>query len=136
MTIVDSSVWIDYLLNRPTAEVTWLHHHMLSERTGLTDLILYEVLRGVRDDARFAELREELQHYEVWPTLMSGVEVKAARNFRALRKRGITIRKSIDCLIATFCIEGQHELLHNDRDFDPFEEHLNLKVIHPETRRN
>jgi predicted nucleic acid-binding protein len=131
MTIVDSSVWIDFLADRPTTEVVWLKQRIPTHRVGLTDLILYELLQGVRDEVRFLQLREKFSHFDMWSTMTPGLEVKAARNDRELRRRGITVRKTIDCLIATFCIEGDHELLHNDHDFDGFEEYLGLRVIHP-----
>jgi predicted nucleic acid-binding protein len=131
MTIVDSSVWIDVLAGRATRQATWLHRQISQRRIGLTDLILYEVLQGARDDSQFMQLRSKLEPFELWPTMTPGAEVRAARNYRALRRLGITVRKSADCLIATYCIDGDHELLHNDRDFDGFEAHLGLRVIHP-----
>lgn len=131
MTIVDSSVWIDALAGRATRQATWLQSHLSQRRIGLTDLILYEVLQGARDDRQFMRLRKELEQFELWPTRTPGAEVRAARNYRALRRLGITVRESADCLIATYCIDGGHELLHNDRDFDGFEAHLGLRVIHP-----
>ncbi len=131
MIIIDTSVLIDYLADRPTPATAWLEQNVDAVACGLTDLILYEVLRGVRSDAHVAVVREELWAFPLWPTMTTGLEVTAAENYRSLRKRGITIRKTVDCLIASFCIENGHELLHNDRDFDPFEKHLGLQVIHP-----
>jgi hypothetical protein len=130
MTIVDTSVWIDFIADRQTVQTLWLQRQIETERVGFSDLILYELLQGIRGDAQFEQLRERLADFELLPTMSAGLEVKAAQNYRSLRKRGITIRKTVDCLVATFCIEGGHELLHNDRDFDPFEEHLGLKVVH------
>jgi len=132
MTIVDSSVWIDYIADRRTPHVIWLKQELERETVGLTDLILYELLQGVRGDASFAAMRDRMSEFEQFATLTPGLEVVAARNYRSLRQRGITIRKSVDCLVATFCIENGHELLHNDRDFSPFERHFGLKAIHPE----
>jgi predicted nucleic acid-binding protein len=131
MTIVDSSVWIEYLKDRDTAQTVWLRSHIDVDRIGLPDLILYELLQGTRGDAEFKRLRERLADFERLSTMTPGLEVKAAQNYRRLRQRGITVRTSVDCLVATFCIEGDHELLHNDSDFDGFEKHLGLKVIHP-----
>jgi predicted nucleic acid-binding protein len=130
--ILESSVLIDYLNGKITPHTDWLDQNADATQMGLTDLILYEVLRGVREDKRLAAVQEELQQFSLWPTMTPGLEVRSAENYRRLRQRGITIRSTIDCLIATFCIESGHTLLHNDRDFDPFEQHLGLQVIHPE----
>lgn len=131
MTIIDTSVLIDYLANRVTPETDWLDQNADAIPCGLTDLILYEVLRGIRNDADVTAVQEELQAFRLWPTMTPGLEVAAAENYRSLRKRGITIRKTVDCLVASFCIAHGHELLHNDRDFEAFEKHLGLQVIHP-----
>jgi len=131
MIIVDTSVLIDYLANRNTVETDWLGENVGTVTCGLTDLILYEVLRGIRNDADVAAVQEELRAFQQWPTMTPRLEVAAAENYRSLRKRGITIRKTVDCLVASFCIEHGHELLHNDRDFEAFEKHLGLQVVHP-----
>jgi predicted nucleic acid-binding protein len=101
------------------------------ERLALTDLILCEVLQGVRDERMAKDVERRLLKLEVFDT--GGVDVArvAARNYRALRSRGYSVPKTIDCLIATFCIREEHSLLHRDRDFDPFEAVLALSVIHP-----
>ena len=129
MVIVDSSVWIDGLRGKQTPQVAKLLDVGATEPLGVSDLIIHEVLRGVRGSRRFQEVRSMLLEYQV--LLMGGVElaVRAAQNYRELRRRGITIRGPVDCLIATFCIENGHQLLHNDRDFDQFEEHLGLTVV-------
>lgn len=131
MVIVDTTVWIDYLNEVATPHTEWLDRELERQRLGLTDLILGEVLQGVRDEREAAETRHELLKFEVFPT--GGVElaVTAARNYRALRAKGRTIRRTIDCWIATFCLINDHDLLHNDLDFEPFEEFLKLRVIHP-----
>ncbi|MCI0538512.1 MAG: PIN domain nuclease [Verrucomicrobiales bacterium] len=131
MVIVDTTVWVDYLNGVTTPHTDWLDQELDRQRLGLTDLILSEVLQGVRDEREAAETRRELLKFEVFTT--GGVElaVTAARNYRALRAKGRTIRRTIDCWIATFCLLNDHALLHNDRDFDPFEEFLGLRVIHP-----
>jgi predicted nucleic acid-binding protein len=133
MVIVDSSVIIDLLSGRVTAQTNWLQRHLELERMGITSLILSEVLQGIRDDAVFAEALAALGRFVIFETGGRGLAIDSARNYRALRKRGLTIRSTIDCLTATFCINDKHELLHNDRDFDAFEEHLDLAVVHPET---
>jgi predicted nucleic acid-binding protein len=131
VVIVDTTVWIDFLGGRSTAEAAWLDRELTRQRLGLTDLILCEILQGIPTESEAARTLEELRRFEVFVT--GGVElaVAAARNYRALRTRGRTVRKTIDCLIATFCLLHQHSLLHRDRDFDPFEDVLGLQVVHP-----
>ena len=131
MVIVDSSVWIDLLAQRETPHTVLLAKSIPYDQLGLTDLILFELLQGVRSDSRAEELQERMSQFTLWPTISPGLEVKAAQNYRSLRQRGITVCKTVDTMIATFCIEWGHELLHNDRDFDGFEKYLGLKVIHP-----
>ena len=131
MVIVDTTVWVDYLRGAQNPETDWLNVELDHRRLGLTDLILCEVLQGIRDDVSFSRVQRELRKFEVFET--GGVElaVATARNFRKLRQRGHTVRKTIDCLIATFCLREGHSLLHRDRDFDPFELVLGLSVIRP-----
>ena len=131
MVIVDTTVWIDFLAGHSTDEAAWLDRELTRQRLGLTDLILCEILQGVPTEGEAARTLKELRRFEVFTT--GGVELAAAaaRNYRALRTRGRTVRKTIDCLIATFCLVHQHSLLHRDRDFDPFEDLLGLQVVHP-----
>jgi hypothetical protein len=129
--IVDTTVWIDYLRGIESPEALWLDASLTTTRLGLTDLILCEVLQGVRDGRSFERVRRDLLRFEVFHGGGSQVAVAAARNYGALRSRGITVRKTIDCLIATFCIAKGHALLHHDADYGPFEQHLGLAVIHP-----
>jgi Predicted nucleic acid-binding protein, contains PIN domain len=131
VVIVDTTVWIDYFQGVKNPETDWLDEELDRQRLGLTDVILCEVLQGVRDDVVAREVEQKLLELDVFET--GGVDLarEAARNYRALRSRGHTVRKTIDCLIATFCLREQHSLLHRDRDFDPFEEFLELSVIHP-----
>ncbi len=130
--IVDSSVLIDYLADRSTPQTDWLEHNFSRRRIGVTTLILIEVLQGIRRDDLFDETLDALEHFVLFEAGGRDLAVASARNYRALRQRGITIRNTIDCLTATFCINEGYELLHNDRDFNPFEEHLHLEVLHPE----
>ena len=130
MVIVDTTVWVDYLQGVENPETDWLNTELDRQRLGLTDIILCEVLQGVRDDVVATEVERRLLELEVFDTGGVAVARDAARNYRALRSRGHTVRKTIDCLIATFCLRGQHSLLHRDRDFDPFEQFLELSVIH------
>ena len=131
MVIVDTTVWVDYFRGIRNSETDWLDTELDRQRLGLTDIILCEVLQGVHDDSAAAAVERRLRKLEVFDT--GGVElaIDAARNYRVLRARGHTVRKTIDCLIATFCIRSGHALLHRDRDFDPFEAHLQLSVVHP-----
>lgn len=131
MVIIDTTVWIDYLRGFETPQTEWLESHLNQQLLGLTDLTLCELLQGVPNERQVEALQGELSRFEVLPT--GGVElaIAAARNYRALRTRGITVRKTIDGLIASFCLLNEHNLLHNDRDFDPFERELGLRVIHP-----
>src|SRR5271170_161501 len=131
MVIIDTTVWIDYLGGITNPETLWLDSQVSRQRLGLTDIILCEVLQGIPDDAAFRRVQRRLLSFEVFET--GGVElaVASAQNYRILRTHGHTVRKTIDCLIATFCIETGHSLLHRDRDFDAFERHLRLRVVHP-----
>ncbi len=129
MVIVDSTVWIDLLAGRVNAETEWLTRELIEQRMGLTDLILCEVLQGVRDEKAFIQVREQLLKFEVFDSVGAELAMAAARNYRLLRKQGYTVRTTIDCLIATFCLEHGHALLHRDRDFDVFEERLGLRVV-------
>ena len=131
MVIIDTSVLIDYFADRPTPHVHWLNQQVLSQRLGITSLIQMEVLQGIRGDRLFTETQAALDAFMVFEIGSSETAIASAENFRVLRKRGITIRSSIDCFIATFCMQHQHALLHNDRDFDAFEKHLGLRVVHP-----
>lgn len=131
MTIVDTTIWIDYLRGVAAPQTDWLDANISSQRIGITDLILCEVLQGVRDDGAFESVRRELPTCEVFHTGGVPLAVAAAKNYRTLRTQGHTVRRTIDCLIASFCLQNGHSLLHNDRDFDPFEHALGLIVIHP-----
>lgn len=132
--IVDTTVWVDYLRGASTIHTDWLEYALERQRLGLTDLILCEVLQGVRNDRQWTQVRQELSRFEVFTTGGTELAVATAQNYRQLRTQGYTVRKTIDCLIATFCLGNGHALLHNDRDFDPFEEALHLQVIHPDRR--
>ena len=131
MVIVDTTVWIDYLGGLATPHTAWLDRELDRQRLGLTDVILCEVLQGVRDDRRFGEALNALLSFEIFTPGTVELAIAAARNYRALRARGRTVRTTVDSLIATFCLRDGHVLLHNDRDFDAFEEVLDLRVVHP-----
>ncbi len=131
MTIVDTTVWIDYLAGRINPHTDWLNRELTQQRLGLTDLILCEILQGIREDLAFGRVLRLLSNFEVFDSGGEALAVSSARNYRALRARGHTVRKTIDCLIATFCLTQGHSLLHRDHDFDPFENFLGLRVVHP-----
>ena len=130
MVIVDSSVWIDFLNGVTTPETQWLDFRLDQQRLGLTTLILAEVLQGLRDDREAASVEAELRKFEIVELHDVALAVDAAAHDRRLRDKGLTVRKTINLLIATYCIREEHQLLHCDRDFDVFE-HLGLKAIHP-----
>ena len=129
MVIVDTTVWIDYFRGAENPETRWLDRELQRQRLGLTDLILCEVLQGIRDQDSFARVQAELLKFQVFHTGGTGLAIASARNYRDLRQHGYTVRKTIDCLIATFCLQAKHELLHRDHDFDPFEKVLGLRVV-------
>ncbi len=131
MTIVDTTVWIDYLAGMANPHTDWLDRELNRQRLGLTDLILCEVLQGIQGDADFLRVRRELSKFMVFATGGEDLAVASAQNYRSLRLHGFTVRKTIDCLIATFCLAEGHSLLHRDHDFEPFEKHLGLRIIRP-----
>jgi len=129
MTIVDSSVWIDYFNGKINRETELLDQLMGQEQLGIFDLILTEVLQGFTGDGDFTLAKNALNALTFYSTGNKSAAIRCAENYRALRKKGITIRKTIDVIIATNCIELDLPLLHCDRDFDPFVAHLGLKVL-------
>ena len=131
MVIIDTTVWIDYLRGNITKETSWFESELKRQRLGLTDLNLCEVLQGVTDESMARQVLRELSLFEIYDTGGKELAVAAARNFRLLRQRGRTVRKTIDGLIATFCLKQGFSLLHCDRDYDHFETILGLSVIHP-----
>jgi predicted nucleic acid-binding protein len=131
MVVVDSSVWIDAFNGVDNAETRWLRGAISRGEVALNTLILCEVLRGFRSNKGLEHAQHFLSLIPVFDQISAALAMQTAANFRLLRARGITIRKTIDCLIATFCIHEGHELLHRDRDFDAFEQHLGLQVIKP-----
>lgn len=129
MVLVDSSVWIDYFNGRSTWQTDVLDRMLTQVPVVMGDLILTEVLQGFTRDSDFKKAREALS---ILPCRRMGgydLAVKSAQNYRKLRKKGITVRKTIDVLIGTYCITENLPLLHDDRDFEPMAEHLSLKTI-------
>jgi len=130
MVIIDTTVWIDYFRGSENRETNWLDAHLTQQRLGLTDLILCEVLQGIQDQTEFAQIRSDLLKFQIFHSGGAELAVSAAQNYQELRHRGYTVRKTIDCLIATFCLQARHELLHRDRDFECFEKVFGLQVVH------
>jgi predicted nucleic acid-binding protein len=131
MLVVDTTVWVDYFNGVENPQTDFLHSVLDTTPVLMGDLILAEVLQGFRHDPDFEKARRTLGKFTQESMVDPVLAVQSARNYRFLRQKGVTVRKTIDSLIATFCIENDHQLLHNDSDFDGYEEHLGLKVIHP-----
>lgn len=129
MWLVDSSVWIDYFNGTVTPQTDILNTALGQTDIGLGDIILCEVLQGYRSQKDFDTARQALLQFPIYMIGGTDIAIKSAENFRSLRRQGITVRKTIDCLIATLVIERGFSLLHSDRDFDPFETHLGLDII-------
>ena len=128
MILVDSSVWVDYFNGRVTPETGFLDE-LLGRRALLTgDLIVTEVLQGFRTDRDFRQALSLLETLKIEDMLGRDVAILSARNYRLLRSKGVTVRGTIDVVIATFCILNDHQLLHSDRDFDQMVPCLGLKV--------
>ena len=128
MILVDSSVWIAHLRNVASQSVRKLRAIEEPDRILVGDLVLLEVLQGARDETHADQLERALRQFAVVPMLDDILAVQAARNHRLLRQRGISVRKTIDIIIGTFCIAHGHELLHDDRDFLPMVEYLGLRI--------
>ena len=131
MLVVDSTVWIAYFNGLENRQTDYLHTMVDKTPILIGDLILAEVLQGFRDDSDFEKARRALGKYTQVEMVSPALALQSARNYRLLRRQGITVRKTIDSLIATYCIENEHDLLHTDSDFDGYEKHLGLKVVHP-----
>jgi hypothetical protein len=129
MILVDTSVWIPHLNGRNTVETAKLETAAAVGPILIGDLILLELLQGARDDLHAARMERALLQYTIVSLLDDRLAVVGARNYRKLRSLGITVRKTADIVIGTFCIEHGHTLLHDDRDFVPMESHLGLKVL-------
>ncbi len=130
MLVVDTSVWIDYFNGVKNPQTDFLDTILNNTPIIIGDLILTEVLQGFRYDPDFEKVRRALGKFMQESMVDPELAVQSARNYRFLRQKGITVRKTIDSLIATYCIENDHQLLHNDSDFDGYEEHLGLRVLH------
>ncbi len=130
--IFDTSVWIDFLNKKETAESTLLEEYIsLDEEVFLVPVILQEILQGIRDDSLYARLKETLSFFTLLELPAYESAIGAADLYRSLRKQGITIRKSNDCLIAYYAIWFSIPIVHTDRDFDPISKQSGLKVVKP-----
>ena len=132
MILVDSSVWIDYFNGRKTWQTDLLEKLLSDVPIIIGDLILAEILQGFRSDNDYKTAKSFLS--DLLFRQMGGyqVAVQSAQNYRTLRKKGVTVRKTIDVIIGTYCILEDLPLLHDDRDFEPMESHLSLKILSPE----
>lgn len=131
MILVDSSVWIDYFNGQNTPQVNLLDQLLSTQPLAIGDIILTEVLQGFRQDADYETAKQLLISLTIFNLINTNLAIKSADNFRLLRKKGITVRKTIDIIIATFCIEENHTLLFSDKDFIPCVHHLGLVSVLP-----
>jgi len=129
MILVDSRVWIDYFRGTPTPQANKLDTLLGAELIATGDLILTEVLQGFTNDREFNQARKLMNSLVVLNLAGKDIALQAAKNFRVLRGLGVTVRKTIDTLIATHCIENDLPLLYSDKDFDPFVRHLGLRTV-------
>ncbi len=129
MIVVDSSVWIDHFNGVGTREADLLNALLGVSPIMTGDLIIAEVLQGFRRTSDMHQAREALESLVYQPMVGRKIALASAYNYRALRAQGITIRKTVDMLVATFCMENGHQLLHSDRDFDSISQHLALEVL-------
>lgn len=129
MIVVDTGVWIDFLNGRNAPHVTALRAALGQDEIIIGDLMLCEVLQGLDNENEAQQVESLLRRFDIAPMTGDTMAVIAARNYRALRRRGITIRKTIDLLIGTWCIENRRPLLHNDSDFRPMARYLGLVEV-------
>ena len=129
MIVVDSSVWISHFRGDLTESVLKLRALPGPDDILMGDLILLELLQGARNDTHAARIEREFERFTVATMLGAPLVAQSAENYRRLRRLGITVRKTVDVIIGTFCIEGRHRLLHGDRDFNQMVRHLGLQVV-------
>ena len=129
MIVVDSRVWIDYFTGKDTPATEKLDDLLGEDLVAVGDLMLTEVLQGFRTDSDYRKTRGLLLSLTVLNILNTDIALKSAANFRRLRKQGVTVHNTIHTIIATYCTENKLQLLHADRDFSPFQEHLKLQVV-------
>jgi predicted nucleic acid-binding protein len=124
--LVDSSVWIAYFRGLVTPATLKLEAFSAQQAVLTGDIVVLEILQGARDERHAARIERALRRYGIVSLLDAGLAIRAARNYRSLRALGITIRKTPDIIIGTYCIERGHALLHDDRDFESMQKHLGL----------
>ena len=129
MIVVDSSVWIDYFTGKMTPAAEKLDSLLGNEPLAAGDLMLTEVLQGFRTEKDYAQAKKLLLSLTILNMLGTAIALKSADNFRILGKKGITVRKTIDTIIATYCIEHRLPLLYSDKDFHPFHTHLKMRKV-------
>ena len=129
MIAVDSSTWIGHFRRGESNSVRVLRSLFGETELLVGDIVLLEILQGARDEAHAVRIARELNAFNIVRMLDEEIAVQAAHNYRALRGKGVTIRKTVDLIIGTFCIEHGHTLLHDDRDFEPMRMHLGLQVL-------
>lgn len=133
MILVDTSVWIDYLNGAETKHTNILDKALIDGTVAIGDIIFLEILQGFRDDNEYKRVRSRLATLDQYELLGNDMVYKCADNYRTLRKKGITIRKTNDLVIATYCIKNKLPLLFTDKDFKPFVKHLGLISAYSET---
>ena len=129
MIVVDSSVWIDFFRGKNTIGAETLDASLGEDVVAIGDVMLVEVLQGFRAESDYRKARDLLLSLSILNMLDTDIALKSAANSRRLRNKGVTVRKTIDTIIATYCIENKLPLLHSDRDFQPFQDHLKLQVV-------
>ena len=131
MIVIDTSVWVDHLNNDSTSQVLQLRELIVTTPAIILvgDLILCEILQGLSNDLESKRVEMALRNFNMASMLTPDLAARAAANYRLLRTRGVTVRKTIDLIIGTFCIENDHSLLHDDRDFEPMKKYLGLRVL-------
>lgn len=133
MILADTSVWIDYLNGRITPQTDLLDTSLAEGLLVMGDLVFLEILQGIKDDGQYEEVKAKLLLLDQYSMFDQSMVFKCANNYRTLRKKGITIRKTNDVIIASFCIDKQLDLLYVDRDFSPFVQCLGLKPAYIES---
>jgi predicted nucleic acid-binding protein len=133
VVIVETGVWVDFFRGIRNPQTEWVLQQLGGRMLGTLDLIVCEVLQGIPKDSDYKRVKQKMLDLAVYNSGGEHIAVESAQNYRTLRAKGFTIRKTIDCIIATYCIRHGFALLHKDRDFDPFEAHLGLRVVRPGT---
>jgi len=129
MVMVDSSVFINFFNNIVNSETYKLDELLQGGEVCIGDYILAEVLQGIRNDNQYGTVRKMMGAFDCFNILNKKLAIRSAENYRLLRKRGVTVRKTVDVIIGTFCLENDLRLLHNDKDFKPLEKYLGLKTV-------